>query len=90
MSKKKKRRSKGFVGTILEIGLFVLGVLVVAFLLSNYVMERVTVRNHSMEKTLESGDSVLIDKISYRFHEPERFDIIVFRQKDTGEELIKF
>ena len=89
MSKNNKKRTKGAAGTILEIGLFVLVVLVVAFLLSNYVMERVTIRNHSMETTLDSGDSVLIDKISYRFHDPKRFDIIVFKQKDTGEELIK-
>jgi signal peptidase I len=32
-----------------------------------------------MYPTLEDGDNLLIDKISYRFQEPERFDIIVFR-----------
>jgi signal peptidase I len=32
-----------------------------------------------MYPTLEDGDNLLIDKISYRFQEPERFDIIVFQ-----------
>ena len=31
-----------------------------------------------MENTLTNGDNLIVDKISYRFHEPERFDIIVF------------
>ncbi len=89
MSKTKKKRRKSTASSVLEFGLFILSVLVVAYLLSEFVVERVRVRNHSMEHTLESDDSVLIDKLSYRFREPERFDIIVFKQKGTGEELIK-
>ena len=31
-----------------------------------------------MEYTLSDGDNLIVDKISYRFKKPERFDIIVF------------
>ena len=31
-----------------------------------------------MEYTLSDGDNLIVDKISYRFQKPERFDIIVF------------
>jgi signal peptidase I len=31
-----------------------------------------------MEPTLSDGDNLFVDKISYRFKDPERFDIIVF------------
>lgn len=31
-----------------------------------------------MEPTLYNGDNLIVDKISYRFRDPERFDIIVF------------
>ena len=72
-----------------NLGLFILAVLVIAFVLSRFVVERVEVRNHSMEPTLEPDDHVLIDKISYRFKDPERFDIVVFTQKGTGEGLVK-
>ena len=89
MAKKKKKKKGGFAGTLLETGLFILAVLVITFVISRYVVERVKVHNHSMEHTLEDGDSVLIDKLSYHFRDPERFEIIVFRQKGTGEELIK-
>ena len=86
---RKKKKNGGAIRLFLEIGLFILAVLVLTFIMSEYVIERVTVHNHSMEHTLENGDGVLIDKISYRFREPERFDIIVFRQSSTGEDLVK-
>ena len=31
-----------------------------------------------MEPTLSDGDNLIVDKISYRLHDPERFDIIIF------------
>lgn len=89
MGKNNKKKKAGTARTILEIGLFILAVLFIAFIMSRYVAERVTVRNHSMENTLLPDDSVMIDKISYRFRDPKRFDIIVFKQNGTQEELIK-
>ena len=32
-----------------------------------------------MYPTLESGDHLILEKVSYAFGEPDRFDIIVFR-----------
>ena len=32
----------------------------------------------SMKNTLDHGDQLIVDKITYRFRDPERFDIIVF------------
>lgn len=37
------------------------------------------VKGSSMYATLENGDFLLTDKISYRFHEPSRGDIVVFK-----------
>ena len=34
-----------------------------------------------METTLQDGDNLIVDKISYRFHDPSRYDIIVFPYK---------
>ena len=39
---------------------------------------RTEVEGASMENTLHNGDNLIVDKLSYRFHDPERFDIIVF------------
>lgn len=93
MSKKRKKRKKNsigkFVKAVFDLGLFLLVVLVITLLLSKFVVERIEIHNHSMENTVMNEDSVLIDKISYRFIEPKRFDIIVFKQTGTGEVLIK-
>ena len=37
------------------------------------------VRGASMEPNFENGEYLIIDEISYRFHEPERGDVVVFK-----------
>jgi signal peptidase I len=61
--------------------LYLLGVLCLTWLLITFVGQRTEVDGSSMEPTLSNGDNLLVDKISYRFREPERFDIIVFSFK---------
>ena len=43
-----------------------------------FIGQRTKVSGHSMETTLSDGDNLIVDKISYRFRDPERFEIIVF------------
>ena len=31
-----------------------------------------------MDTTLSDGQNLIMDKLSYRFHEPERYDIVIF------------
>ncbi len=63
---------------ILSTSLYLLFVLVVTFLVVTYVGQRTQVIGSSMEPMLSDGDNLIVDKISYRFHDPQRFDIIVF------------
>lgn len=63
---------------LLNTGLYLLFVLVATWLLITFVVQRTEVEGSSMEATLSDGDNLLVDKITYRFKEPERFDIIVF------------
>ncbi len=63
---------------LLNTGLYLLCVLVFTWLLITFVIQRTEVDGRSMEPTLSDGDNLFVDKISYRFHDPERFDIIVF------------
>lgn len=48
------------------------------FLIFTFVGQKTHVIGKSMEPTLYDGDQLVIDKLSYRFQEIERFDIIVF------------
>lgn len=52
--------------------------LVVVFLIINFVGTKTNVVGKSMEPTLHDGDQLIIDKVTYRFQDVERFDIIVF------------
>ena len=63
---------------ILSTRLYLLIVLVATFLVVTYVGQRTKVIGSSMSPTLTDGDNLIVDKISYRFHDPERFDIVVF------------
>lgn len=72
--------------SIMVISLYFLAILVVVFLLVKYVGQKIQVDGMSMSPTLDNEDSLLVDKISYRFTDPKRFDIIVFPykyEKDT-------
>lgn len=57
-----------------------------AYLVTHFVGERTEVKGESMAPALSDGDNLIVDKISYRFTDPKRFDIIVFPfkyQEDT-------
>ena len=58
--------------------LYLLAVLCLTWLVIHFVGQRTEVEGSSMEATLSDGDNLIVDKISYRFRDPERFDIIVF------------
>lgn len=63
---------------ILSTSLYLLVVLAVTWLVIHYVGQRTQVQGESMEPTLQDGDNLIVDKITYRLQDPKRFDIIVF------------
>ncbi|WP_027208326.1 signal peptidase I [Butyrivibrio hungatei] len=63
---------------ILSTVLYLAVVFVLTFLFITFVAQRTRVVGHSMEPTLQDADSLIIEKVSYRFSAPKRFDIIVF------------
>lgn len=79
----KKKKIKGY---ILEGLLYVALFLVCVFVIPNYVVQRAKVSGPSMMNTLQDEDNVLVSKISYEVHDPERFDIVVFYPYKGREE----
>lgn len=63
---------------ILSTVLYLLAVVALTFLFVKFVGQRTHVNGDSMNVTLEDGDNLIVDKLSYRFKDPERYDIIVF------------
>lgn len=79
--KKDKKEEKNVVKEIVGMILYVVAVFAVCFLIITYVGQRTKLEGSSMEPTLSNGDNLIVDKISYRFRNPERFDIIIFPYK---------
>ena len=63
---------------LLNTAIYLLCVLGAVWLVITFVGQRTEVEGASMENTLHNGDNLIVDKISYRFRDPKRFDIIVF------------
>ncbi len=63
---------------ILSTVIYLVVIFVLTFLFITFVAQRTEVSGSSMAPTLQDGDSLLVDKLSYRFSAPDRFDIIIF------------
>ncbi|NHC44634.1 signal peptidase I [Motilibacter aurantiacus] len=57
--------------------------LVLAMLVKAFLVQAFYIPSGSMEQTLRVGDRVLVDKVSYRFGDIERGDIVVFNGVDS-------
>ena len=70
----KKSTGRSLIGWLL----YLLVIIGLAYLIVTFVGQRTKVSGPSMQNTLHNGDNLIVDKLSYRFHDPERYDIIVF------------
>ena len=77
---KRKKFFLRFLGWLLALG----SVIALAWGITQYTLELTNMVGDSMESTLSSGDTILINKLVYRIREPERFDVIVFQK--SGKE----
>ena len=72
--KKERSTMREVISMLLYIGV----ILALTYLIITYVGQRTQVSGMSMYLTLSDGDNLIVDKISYRFKDPQRYDIIVF------------
>ncbi|MBQ1902157.1 MAG: signal peptidase I [Lachnospiraceae bacterium] len=63
---------------ILRMILYFAAILAFTFCIIEFVGQRTVVSGSSMETTLSDGDNLIIDKLTYKFSDPKRFDIIIF------------
>ncbi|MDD3360057.1 MAG: signal peptidase I [Hespellia sp.] len=74
------------IGELFSWILYIVVIVGLSFLIITFVGQRTRVDGHSMETTLQDGDNLIVDKISFRFRDPKRYEIIVFPykyEKDT-------
>ena len=94
-TKKRKKKSAKKMSPLQEAVMWVvylIAVIIVSTLIVDFIAQRTGVQGSSMATTLEDGDNVLVEKLSYRFGDPQRYDIIVFPAtdpEDAGSYYIK-
>ena len=74
----------------------VVGAVVVALLVKTFLVQAFRIPSASMEDTLLIGDRVMVNKLSYRMHDVNRGDVVVFDRPEglpggaqEPEDLIK-
>jgi signal peptidase I len=76
--------------TLVEIVVIVAAAFAIALLVQAFIVKPFTIHQISMRPTLEEGDRILLNRLSYHFREPARGDIIVFHSPITkGDDLVK-
>ncbi len=78
---------------VVEWGSVIVGALVMALLVKAYLFQAFYIPSPSMEPTLGNGDRIIVNKLSYRLHEVNRGDVVVFKASQGAvngiEDLIK-
>jgi signal peptidase I len=71
-------RRPDHVRSIVEWVAVIVGALVVALVVKTFLFQAFYIPSASMEPTLEKGDRVLVNKLSYDVHDVNRGDVVVF------------
>jgi signal peptidase I len=69
---------KNVFGRVLSALCFVCLVILLTFFIVEYVGQYTEVEGMSMYPTLKNKENLILDKVTYRFQDPKRYDIIVF------------
>ncbi len=80
-------REKNSIQIIVQRLTDVIVVIALAWFLVHSFLTTVSVSGHSMEPTLSSDDLVLVNTLKYNFFEPSRMDVVVFKKKDSTENI---
>ena len=78
----KIKEKKSMFHEFLEFGICLVIAVVSAYLIVTFVAQRTNVDGKSMYPYLDDGESLIVEKLSYKFGDVDRFDIVVFPHYD--------
>lgn len=84
--KKKKRKETTFLKELLSYIYIVIAAVVIAFLITRFVIINAQVPTGSMRDTIYEGDKLIGNRLAYMFSSPKRGDIIIFKYPDNEKE----
>ena len=74
----KEGKGKEIIRGIISLVVCIAAALLISVLITHFVAHHTHVEGSSMENSLHDGDEIIVEKVSYYMHDPERYDIIVF------------
>jgi len=78
------------VKTAIKVTSFIAIIAIIAIIFITFFYAPMSIDGNSMNPSLKDGDIVIIDKISYSFSEPKRFDLVAFKYRyDYSQRYIK-
>ncbi len=80
---KEKKNKPNIKKNLIALGICVVIAVVIALIITNFVASHTKVEGNSMESTLQNGDDIIVEKFSYITGDPERYEIIVFRESES-------
>jgi signal peptidase I len=78
--RRKDKEPKSATATFVEWALVIGGAVVLAIVVKAVLLQAFYIPSESMYPTLQRGDRVLVNKLSYRLHDVNRGDIVVFER----------
>ena len=81
---KKEKKVRSVTRQVAELPMLVAVAFLIAIVIKTFIVQAFFIPSGSMIPTLRIGDRVLVEKISYRLHDPRRGDVIVFARDILG------
>ena len=83
---KKESKLKNFLGTCA----YIVVIFLILFVVIQLLVVRTKVTSMSMDPTLQEKDNIVVEKLSYYFSDPDRFDVVIFPfEEEEGTYFIK-
>ena len=85
IQEKEEKRSIG--REVWEYVRMILIVVVAVVLVQSFLIINARIPSESMENTIMVGDQIFGNRLAYKFGDPQRFDIVIFRYPDDEKQL---
>jgi signal peptidase I len=82
---KRSKKKRSFLRQLTELPVLIVLAFLIAIVIKTFLVQAFYIPSGSMIPTLHIGDRVLVEKISYRLHDPRHDDIVVFAKSVVGQ-----
>ncbi|MDQ3877220.1 MAG: signal peptidase I [Actinomycetota bacterium] len=85
-TRKKPKKRRSLLRQLTELPVLIVLAFLIAIVIKTFLVQAIYIPSGSMIPTLRIGDRVLVEKISYRLHDPRHDDVVVFAKSVVGQQ----